>query len=475
MIRPRRASVLGLCVALAAVVVTAGVSALDGPIGTTGATVTDQAVRIAPPIPDDVVSVYNSGELLSSTKQAAFAAATDAGAQAAVRQAATIGLRSVTRDGATVQQAPAGFAFPMGTTVLEASTVRALMGNEVAGALDAERLVMSALTASLRGAQTGDVVTLVSASGGEVLFEIGAVVDDSITGGTELLVTPAAAARLGLERESSVVIWDIDDRAVLEGAFSDRGLVSTSIRIRRSWDLFDPDLTLGMARTKALLGEFAYRLNGDGSVSIDTAWTSANLPASRVLLNPDIPIRARCHNVMEPALRDALAEVAAAGLAGTINVFHANTAGGCYVPRFSRVANSSIGFLSRHTWGQAIDTNTLGSCLGCAPPDFVTNPGGCDTIRIFRKHGFAWGGNFLRPDGMHFEYVGERRDQFSYPSRYCPNEVPDDGVDQLVAGELPLEMTMRPSIFSDALLVDADGHPHEHGHEHGADGHGHEH
>ncbi|MEM1334509.1 MAG: hypothetical protein AAGG08_13735, partial [Actinomycetota bacterium] len=159
MIRPRRASVLGLCVALAAVVVTAGVSALDGPIGTTGATVTDQAVRIAPPIPDDVVSVYNSGELLSSTKQAAFAAATDAGAQAAVRQAATIGLRSVTRDGATVQQAPAGFAFPMGTTVLEASTVRALMGNEVAGALDAERLVMSALTASLRGAQTGDVVT----------------------------------------------------------------------------------------------------------------------------------------------------------------------------------------------------------------------------------------------------------------------------------------------------------------------------
>ena len=45
----------------------------------------------------------------------------------------------------------------------------------------------------------------------------------------------------------------------------------------------------------------------------------------------------------------------------------------------------------------------------------------CTVVRIFRKHNYAWGGNFLRADGMHFEWVGERRDLYQYPSKYCPN------------------------------------------------------
>ena len=79
-------------------------------------------------------------------------------------------------------------------------------------------------------------------------------------------------------------------------------------------------------------------------------------------------------------------------------------------------AEQSLGSLSRHSWGMAVDTNTAGRARDASRLHMDWR-----TRQIFRKHGFAWGGNFLTPDGMHFEWVGERRDQLPYPSRWCPN------------------------------------------------------
>ena len=452
----RRVAV-GLAAALALpLALTAGpgplVAAADLDLDSTGARATARAVRIEPEIAE-LVTVYDSGALDASTRDRALAAAREAGAQATVRDAASLSMQRIRRGTSTVQAPPSGLSYPMGTTVIDRDAVGALMGSEVSGALDANRIVMSSGTASLRGARSGDVVTLRSVWGADVDFTIGAVVDDAITGGTELLMAPEAAARLSLSRPSSVVVWGFDSREAIDAALSRQGLVSTRIRIRRSWDPADPDDTIGMGRTKQLLGEFAFRVNSNGSVTQEYAWQVANLPSGRRLLNPSIAIRARCHLVIEPAIRAALAEAAAVGVGGVFDVGDANIAGGCHNPRFNTLSQSrTVGFLSRHSWGMAIDTNTRGSCQGCAPPDFATDPGGCTAVRIFRKHGFAWGGNFLTPDGMHFEWVGERRDQLPYPSRFCPNVAGGALIDP--DAEVPFERSQRPTIFADAGLID---------------------
>ncbi|HYN35095.1 MAG TPA: M15 family metallopeptidase, partial [Ilumatobacteraceae bacterium] len=276
--------------------------------------------------------------------------------------------------------------------------------------------------------------------GGIVLLRIAAVLPDARIGGTELLMSPQAADRLGIVNLSRALMWNPASQAAMDAALASNGLVSTSIRIRRSWDPPDPDDTIGMARTKVLLGEFTYQVNANGSVTQEAAWQAANLPGGRRPLG--LGINARCHLVIEPAISAALAEVAATGLAGTIDVGNTNTAGGCHNPRFNRLTPSgTLGFLSRHSWAAAIDMNTVGSCQGCAPPDFATRPGGCTTVQIFRKYGFAWGGNFLTPDGMHFEYVGERRDLLPYPSRWCQNSGAvaltdaEAGIDTFFAGD----------------------------------------
>ena len=394
------------------------------------ATATRRAVP-ATPVADDVVTIYNSGKLRNDVITGSISAARAAGASLAFGRSASVGMTGLYRGSSAVQLPPQGFAFPMGTTVLPRDVVAQTMGRDVSKHLAADAVVMGELSASLRGARAGDRLLLTASSGATLSFRLAAVLSAEQVGGTELLISAEAGDRLGINDLRRVVMWGFPSRQAIDAALSREGLVSTSVRIRRSWDPADPDDTIGMAQTKATLGEFAYRVNANGSVSQDAAWTSASLPGGRELLNGAIPIRARCHNEVKPGIQAALAEVAAAGLGGVINVDDANTAGGCHLARFNRLTpDSSLGFLSRHSWGMAIDTNTRGSCQGCAPPDFATRPGGCRVVQIFRKHGFAWGGNFLTPDGMHFEWVGEPRDRLDYPSRFCPN---------VAAGALTLE------------------------------------
>jgi D-alanyl-D-alanine carboxypeptidase len=62
------------------------------------------------------------------------------------------------------------------------------------------------------------------------------------------------------------------------------------------------------------------------------------------------------------------------------------------------VARSTTAPPSNHAYGAAIDINAPENPYGSTP---TMNR---RVVKIFERWGFDWGGNFLIPDGMHFEY-----------------------------------------------------------------------
>jgi hypothetical protein len=367
-------------------------------------------------VPGDVVSVYNFGPLQPAVVDAAIHAAVDAGAWGVVGRGFGIGLVQVMRGGIAVHQAPGprgSWYFPTSVTALPLESIGAVFGREVSKFIAANQVVVGATSASINGAQAGDILELVAADGSIAQFQVGRVAPDAEVGGTEIVMSTAQADLLGAVLPTSVLIYGQFERGALDASLAARGLTNDSkIRVRRSWDSLDPDGTIGLARTKKRLGEFAYHVTDSGAVLVDDTWSAAFIPPRELY---PTGIRASCNNAIKSDLVAALQAVVDAGLAGYIDVANANTYGGCYGPRFSRIVGTQLGTLSRHTWAQALDTNTVSNCQGCVPQM------DCRVVQIFRAHNFAWGGNFLNPDGMHFEWVGEPRNTYQYPSRYCPN------------------------------------------------------
>ena len=286
---------------------------------------------------------------------------------------------------------------------------------------------------------------------GEAPVTIGMVADDDIVGGTEIVMSTSTASALGATSTTRVLIYGQFDHAALDASLAWRGLsTATNIRVRRSWDQPDPDATLGLMETKALFGEFDMdyaNLTTNGWTSTSPEWQAEYLPPTRQLYPTGVA--AMCNKVIQLDLYRALDEIntlypelvnpddplvsndseqyeATTG----IDIANTNMAGSCSnrgKARFSRYTQN-LGSVSRHSWGQPIDMSTVANRQGYAPMM------DCRIVAVFRKYGFAWGGNFLLPDGMHFEWVGERRDLLSYPSRYCPNPVAPSSADTSAAG-----------------------------------------
>jgi len=381
----------------------------------------------------DIVSITRRGGLNETVKAAALQAAAAANAPATYGRGFQLGLRRVRRGAAVLQQSSGdGWGIPMGVTALPLEVVGSVMGRAVSGPLAQNSIVISQTTATMRGAQVGDVFDFITPGGWIASFLVGMVVPDELVGGTEILMSTTQADFVGMASPTRVIIYGQFDRAVLAGMLAAFGVSTDSyVRVSRSWEPAGPDSTLGLVATKQLLGEFDVYYAGLATsqwVAVNPTWKSIYLPVNRRLYSTGI--LARCNNVLHAALEAALAEVQAtlpqlvnsspnsASQSTGLDIANANTYGGCSTgsARLSRVGVAG-GIVSRHSWGQALDVSTVSNCQGCVPAM------DCRIVRIFRKHGFAWGGNFLTPDGMHFEWVGEPRDGVAGGARYCPNIV----------------------------------------------------
>jgi hypothetical protein len=99
-----------------------------------------------------------------------------------------------------------------------------------------------------------------------------------------------------------------------------------------------------------------------------------------------------CNRALMPPLRGALQELVDRGLDDLISIYS-----GCYAAR--TVARSDTAPPSQHAYGAAIDIDAPTNGYGDTTPAMDPR-----VVEVFETHGFLWGGDFLIPDGMHFEY-----------------------------------------------------------------------
>jgi hypothetical protein len=238
-------------------------------------------------------------------------------------------------------------------------------------------------------------------SGGNLRFgnqdlSVEGVIDDELVGAHEVVVSAAGAADLGVTAPRYLLVApepDVAHRRVESGL---RRLVPPGLRVRVRAPGETPvfrhgDAVLSQVRLKELFGEFAADPHPDGTVRIDPRWIRENIRDARV---PILQGEVRCHRTVIPLLRGALRELAGRGLGDLIDP---GDYGGCWSPRF---ANFDPGAgLSHHSWGVAVDFNVSGNPLG-AEPTLDRR-----VVEVFEQWGFQWGGRFLVPDGMHFEFL----------------------------------------------------------------------
>jgi hypothetical protein len=299
--------------------------------------------------------------------------------------------RTEDADGRVVDEPTPPFAFPIDAFAVGpddyAPFVDPSVRDEIVRALRSGDAVLGEHSAKLR--RLGPGGTLVFRSGS---VRVGAVVPDDAVGWSEVLVNREVGRRLGVTHERYLLAQPSQQltrpawkRKLLPFVGEDPLRVDVAggtKYVRVASGVLPPILF------KQRFGEFAATPQADPAyLTIDPAWVERNIVTTDVPLLGTIT----CHRKLIPMVRGALYEVVAAGLGSEIKVYS-----GCWASR--TVARSPTAPPSYHAYGAAIDINAPQNPYGTKPTMDRK------IVRIFESWGFNWGGDFLIPDGHHFEF-----------------------------------------------------------------------
>jgi hypothetical protein len=312
------------------------------------------------------------------------------GVQAVAEVRSGVAWMEAWRDEGDTGHPPAGYQIPVEVGAIDPRTYGRFVTPSDRGAVAGLRgAILGTTFAEMHGVGPGGVVVV-----GGVRIEVEGVLDDELVGAHEIVVPVALGNRLGIVRARYLLVAPRDGRAPrVEAAL--RRLVPGGVRVRVRSPGETPvfrhgDAVLPQVRVKEVFGEFAARQLGGGLIRPHPAWVRANVRNARVPILGQI----RCHHLLVPLVRAALEDLARRGLGHLVDPADY---GGCYYPRF--IARDPGTGLSHHSWGMAIDVNVSQGLPGRQP---TLDP---RVVEAFEAQGFKWGGEFLVPDGTHFEFV----------------------------------------------------------------------
>jgi hypothetical protein len=300
--------------------------------------------------------------------------------------------RSFDAQGETVDDPPSGFAIPLEVGAVNPQEFAPFLPPADRGvvlALAAGQGVLGESSAKLRGLGPGAVLRF-----GNIDVTVAAILPDELVGAHELFVSRDVGRRIGVTHDRYALLQPVGRPTDRQLEKRIRALLPAGalVRVRAPGEtpyFRQGDAVLPPVRLKMLFGEFAAKPTPGqpGYLTLDPAWVRAHIATEHVPLLGNVT----CNIALFPQIRGAINEIIADGLAHTITSFS-----GCYSHRFVN-RNPEAG-ISHHTWGAALDINVPQNPFGATPHQDPR------MVAVFERWGFIWGGTFIQPDGMHFEY-----------------------------------------------------------------------